>query len=217
MVEVIIDLRGQFGSARDQGQRPTCMGFAASDAHSAARNTLDSLSAEFAYFHAVRRTMPPNPQLGVSFNLMAQAIHQDGQPPEVAWPYLAALPTDLSAWRPPVNCAPIFHREFLLEAGSVERIFEYLEARRPVVVAMKVSRSFFQPDGDGVITGDTTEPPINTHAVIAVGKGRKTSSAMVLIRNSWGEAWGVNGYAWLAEGYLRPRLLGIGTASSKES
>ena len=59
MVEITIDLRGQFGPARDQGKRPTCMSFAASDAHAAAKDTLDPLSAEFAHYHAVQRASPP--------------------------------------------------------------------------------------------------------------------------------------------------------------
>jgi C1A family cysteine protease len=82
---------------------------------------------------------------------------------------------------------------------------------------MRVSQSFYQPDRDGVVAGNASEPGINTHAVIAVGKGRDANTAMVLIRNSWGESWGLRGHAWVTEDYLRPRLLGIGTANLKES
>src|SRR5260370_6693911 len=110
MMEVTVDLRSQFGPARDQGQRPTCMAFSASDVHSAARTTVEPLSAEFAYFHAVRRVTPFDPHSGVSFSKMAQAIHEDGQPSELAWPYLPKLPADISTWRPPDKCKPIFRR-----------------------------------------------------------------------------------------------------------
>jgi hypothetical protein len=217
MVDVTIDLRGQFGPARDQGQRPTCMAFAASDAHSAARSSLDPLSAEFAYYHAVRRTSPPDPHSGVSFDQMARAVYEDGQPPELVWPYLPVLPADITKWLPPVGCSPIFRRKYILEVGSLGRIYQHLHASRPVVIAMKVSVSFFRPGGDGIVRMAAAESPINTHAVIAVGKGREAKSEMVLVRNSWGLLWGLSGHAWLTEDYLRPRLLGIGTADSMES
>ena len=35
MIKSLVDLRGNFGPARDQNPRPTCMAFAASDAHAA--------------------------------------------------------------------------------------------------------------------------------------------------------------------------------------
>lgn len=217
MIDVKIDLRGQFGPARDQGPRPTCMAFAASDSHSAARGTTESLSAEFAYYHAVRRKSSFEPHSGVSFSHIASAIHQDGQPLETAWPYLPALPVNLNDWSPPADCNPLFRREYHLEPASLDRIYQHLQTSRPVVVAMEISLSFFHPERDGIVRANGTEPPVNTHAVIAVGQGRDTHSEVVLIRNSWGEQWGLGGHAWLTEEYLNPRLLGIGTADPKET
>jgi C1A family cysteine protease len=214
MIDVIVDLRAQFGPARDQKQRPTCMAFAASDAHAAARGKPEFLSTEFAHFHAVRRRQPFDPHSGVSFRLMAQTISKDGQPPEGAWPYLAALPTKLADWKPPVPCAPIFRRRYQMEPAAIGRICQHLQNAQAVVMTMNISTSFFRP-AEGFV-GPASEPAVNTHAVVAVGYGKRAQSLVVLVRNSWGEAWGLQGHAWIAAEYLRPRLLKIGTADRKE-
>lgn len=217
MIDVMVDLRAQFGRARDQKQRPTCMAFAASDAHAAARGDHEFLSTEFAHFHAVRRRSPFDPHSGVSFTLMAQTIREDGQPPEGIWPYLAALPSNLGEWKPPVPCVPIFRRGYRIERAAIARICEYLQDSRPVVLTMRISPSFFRPSTEGIITGSVAELPVNSHAVVAVGYGKTLQSLVVLIRNSWGERWGLLGHAWVTEEYLGPRLMNIGTADLREA
>jgi C1A family cysteine protease len=216
-VDVIVDLRGQLGPSRDQKQRPTCMAFAASDGHAAARGEVEALSTEFAFFHAVGRRQPFDPHSGVSFSLVAQSIHENGQPPEAIWPYLPSLPADLGAWKPPSNCKPIFRRQYHIELPVMDRVYEYLHNSRPVVITMTISPSFFRPSQEGVIDGSPTEPQVNSHAVVAVGYGNARRSHVVLVRNSWGEQWGLGGHAWIMEAYLRPRLLEIGIADLKES
>jgi len=216
-IEVTIDLRTKFGPARDQKQRPTCMAFAASDAHSAVRGTLEFLSTEFAFFHAVRRRSPLDPHRGVSFSLMAKALHQDGQPPEATWPYLSVLPADLKNWKPPATCAPIFRRAYQIESPSLARVYSRLNKSHAVVITTTISASFFRPSAEGIITAPPSEPAINTHAVIAVGYGKNQSGNLVLIRNSWGPRWGIQGHAWVTEDYLMPRLLNIGLAKLKEN
>jgi C1A family cysteine protease len=217
VVDPIVDLRSQFGPARDQKQRPTCMAFAASDGHAAARARVEPLSTEFAYFHAVLGRQPFDPHSGVSFDMVAQSIYKDGQPPEAAWPYLPTLPADLRTWKPPINCQPIFRRQYRIESPAIQRVYDHLGDSRPVVLTMTISPSFFKPSRDGVIDGNLTEQPVNCHAVVAVGYGKTQRSYAVLIRNSWGHRWGLGGYAWITDDYLRPRVLEIGTADLKES
>ncbi len=217
MIDVVVDLRRQFGPARDQKQRPTCMAFAASDTHAAARGNLESLSTEYAHFHAVQRTKPFDPHSGVSFSLMAESIHEDGQPPEAIWPYLPALPSNLADWKPPHICNPIFRRQYQIEGASIDRVYQYLRDSRPVVITMTISSSFFRPSPEGIITASATEPPVNSHAVVAVGYGKNVQSHAVLVRNSWGDRWGLQGHAWITEEYLLPRMLKIGTADLKET
>ena len=144
--------------------------------------------------------------------LIAQSIHEDGQPPEAIWPYLPGLPSNLGDWKPPNICNPIFRREYRIEPASIDRVYQYLQNSRPVVMTMTISSSFFRPSPQGIINAGAAEPPVNSHAVVAVGYGKNLKSHAVLVRNSWGDRWGLQGYAWITEEYLLPRMLEIGTA-----
>src|SRR4051812_13826074 len=96
-IEVLRDLRGQFGPVRDQGARPTCLAFAASDAHAALRAPWRALSCEFAFYHAQQRAERPF-VVGAVLPSMLTALRENGQPVEDDWPYLDALPADLGAY-----------------------------------------------------------------------------------------------------------------------
>ena len=135
MIAVSVDLQRQFGSARDQGPRPTCLAFAASDAHAAKRSAWSPLSCEFAFFHAQRRAKQP-PTSGASLASMLEAIRQDGQPVESRWPYLPATPPNLATWKPPVRCGPLFHRSGATSHPAVAEIIAALNTGQPVIVMM---------------------------------------------------------------------------------
>ena len=74
-----------------------------------------------------------------------------------------------------------------------------------------LSDSFYLPGNDGVVDVVPGEGPDPTrrHAVVAVGHGIRNGERLILVRNSWGEEWGVSGYGWLTESFLRPRLIGV--------
>jgi hypothetical protein len=101
-IDIRQDLRPMFGSARDQGMRPTCLAFATSDAHAALRPPWNALSCEFAFYHAQRRA-GRHPSAGASLGSMLAALEGDGQPIEADWPYLEALPAQLD------NAFSLFH------------------------------------------------------------------------------------------------------------
>jgi hypothetical protein len=79
------DLRHLFGPVRDQGQRPTCLAFAASDTHAALRGAWEPLSCEYAFFHAQQRA-GRSPHEGATLAPMLEALRHDGQPQETGWP-----------------------------------------------------------------------------------------------------------------------------------
>jgi hypothetical protein len=207
-VKILCDLRSRFGSARDQDQRPTCLAFATSDAHAALRSPWAPLSAEYAFYHAQRRAAR-TPHVGATLPAMLDAVREDGQPVEAGWPYLVTVPTD---WKPAANVGPIYRRHGQDADGTVAEIVRRLDGGRPVLVLMMLSSAFYFVEPSGVIDqkpGDQPNPH-RRHAVVAVGHGLLANQKVVLIRNSWGEAWGERGYAWLTEGYLEPRVFKVG-------
>jgi hypothetical protein len=210
-VMVTVDLRPQFGPARDQGKRPTCLAFATSDVHAALRGAWQALSTEFAFYHAQQRggRMPSE---GTTLPSMLQAIREDGQPAETAWPYLIDTPADLSLWLPPSGASPVFRRAGRGTNGNVNAIITELDQSKPVIVLMRLSASFFRASADGIIDEAPGEKPDLhlRHAVIALGHGTRGSDRVVLVRNSWGPRWGLQGCAWITEKFLNARIFSLG-------
>lgn len=205
-VDIDVDLRGMFGPVRDQGSRPTCLAFAASDSHAGLRAGWNPLSCEFVFYHAQRRAGRTVAQ-GAMLGAMLETLRIDGQPVEAGWPYLDAAPADSSDWMPPTEVGERFARVGVTAGGDLASVRSNLAAGRPMVVLTMLSRSFFMPV-EGVVdaaSGELPEPS-QRHALIAVGTGRVLGMPAVLVRNSWGAAWGVDGHAWLTDRFVVPRL-----------
>lgn len=207
MIEIKVDLRGLLGDARDQGARPTCLAFAASDAHAALRDGWMPLSCEFAFYHAQRRS-GRSPAQGALLSAVMAALRIDGQPDEQGWPYLAAAPADHQRWKPPASVGTCYGRNGIVGGLNLSSVIASLDQGQPVVLLTTLSRSFFRPDNNGVVdpANDEYPEPSQRHAVVAVGHGNVDGAPAVLIRNSWGASWGISGHAWLTERFLTPRL-----------
>jgi C1A family cysteine protease len=214
MIKSLVDLRGSFGPARDQNPRPTCMAFAASDAHAAARTCWDPLSAEWAYYHALKRDRGL-PEDGVTLDAMLETIKSDGQPVEAEWPYILAPIADVKSWRPPAPAKELFFRNHSTCSVTVQNVIDQLNIKTPVLITMTISDAFYLPDAGGIVERNEPPDPQRHHAVIAVGHGKRGKDRFVLIRNSWGETWGLKGHAWIAADYLAPRLTGAAVMTTE--
>ena len=79
----------------------------------------------------------------------------------------------------------------------------------PVVLVIRISECFYTPDTKGLVDGENPGGDTAYHAVIAVGVGETDGERVYLLRNSWGDGWGVEGYCWVTEKYLKGRVYDI--------
>lgn len=212
---MIQDIHNSFGPARDQGSRPTCFAFALSDAHAFERAPCDTLSAEHLFFHSAHRTPGWLIHEAVTVDAALDALKLDGQCAETGWPYLAAMPVPVSQWKPPATATPVFKRSSDVLAPKIDHVVAALGSGRPAILTMLLGERFLTPVNGTVVPG-SGDADVDYHAVVAVGHGLLGGERAILVRNSWGAAWGIDGHAWLTEPYVQPRLCNIVMVSNKE-
>ena len=207
-IMIVSDLRARFGEARDQKSRPTCLVFASSDAHSFAIGIpWNPLSCEYLFFHA-KKSDGSSPHRGTNVASIAATLKAEGQPREGEWPYLPKLPADLSTWIPPTIGNDLHRAEMIrIAKPNTGDIWIRLENGEPVVIGITLSDAFYALNAEGVIDSDEPAETARKHALAVVAIGTEKTDRFFLVRNSWGDKWGLSGYAWLSERYLKPRLI----------
>jgi Papain family cysteine protease len=206
MIEVEIDFSKSLGAASDQGLRPTCLVFAAS-AINAAANCVGHLSAEFLCHHAVKLAQNWKPDCGFQMDDVLPAVANPGQPVEQDYPY---QPTALD--QPLIN-PPSFknlHKSQCTHVPNIQvnEVVSRVQNGQAVGVIIQMARSVWKPHS-GVINFDPLVLPDQYHALIAVGTGKhlQTGEKHMLLRNSWGSSWGIDGHAWMSTSHLNLLLI----------
>ena len=144
-----VDLRSLFGPARS-GSRPTCLAFAASDAHAALRDGWVPLSCEYVFYHAQKRANRSSKQ-GALLSSMLEALRHDGQPSKSGWPYLQTPPSEPASWSPPSGVGPLFRRASQNSNAGIKDIIAELEQGQPVIILMMLSPAFYNPSAEAIV------------------------------------------------------------------
>lgn len=198
---VPVDLRALLAPIRDQGQRGTCVAFAVTAAHEVGRATgapPENLSDEALYW-ACKRT-DSNWTSGTTFASASSALGRWGQPLEADWPYEPKR-KDGAAYSPPSRAGSSrWFRSGLRRVDmALHDVRSQLDGGSLVLLGITVFDTFYRPDADGRIADPLAGArERGRHAVLAVGH----QNDEMLIRNSWGTTWGLDGYAWIGNGYV---------------
>lgn len=205
MIVIEAEYSNRLGAARYQGLRPTCMAFAVSDLN-ALLNSTDHLSVDFLCHHAANLAHDWQPTDGFSTDDVLTAARGPGQPSEASYPY-DETGMDRPRTVPPTDLAPLFTAVPSTRDLDVEEIIQQVRAGQAVGIVLAVTESLYYPTS-GIVHFEHEVIPDLYHALICVGIGTHATSGELhmLLRNSWGAAWGLSGHAWVSEQYLKLHL-----------
>lgn len=196
-------LSGWFPGVRDQGAEGSCTGHGGSGFRevlhgSATRNKLKYRLAPADLYFRTRQMEGTYPDdSGCTVADMMAALQTWGVCREELFPYHAdpaARPSNAAT-----SDAKLHRIGRPLSVACTEQAFKtVLAAGMPIVVGMPVGRSFLDVGPSGTVPyPPADEKPEGGHCVFLVGY----NSWGLMGVNSWGEAWGDNGFFYVPWGY----------------
>jgi C1A family cysteine protease len=211
----VVDHRKRYFRVWDQGDLGSCTAHAAC----AACMFLDVYDQDmpvvlpsrlFVYYATRTLEGTKNTDSGATLRNTIKAIATWGYPPEAEWPY------DIKKFstRPPEETIAVATKERIKSyerlSRDLDQFREVINAGQPIILGFSVYSSI---DGPNVRkTGYIPVPKPGEkrdggHAVLVCGYD-DTKQALI-IRNSWGQGWGEEGYGYLPYAYVEdPKLSG---------
>jgi C1A family cysteine protease len=195
---------GAVGAVKDQGYCGSCWSFSAVGAIESAYQIKYGSSQVLSeqYFVSCDNRKNGGTDMGCNGGLMDSAFEwaeTHGVVTDASYPYTSGAEGDtgdcLNTGVKVANAAPKSYTD--VKAKDDTAMMSAL-VQQPVSVAIEADQAAFQLYKSGVLTaacGDNLD-----HGVLAVGYGTEDGTDYYLVRNSWGESWGENGYIKLERG-----------------
>jgi C1A family cysteine protease len=197
----MVDLSAQLGPVRDQGNRGTCVAFAASGAHELARivkrgQAHELLSVEALYWQA--KQLEGDDEPGIFVGSARSALANPGECAETAWPYNPDLDETVPLPGPPggVMPAPTLRASLNWIGVDPDALRTELQTGHAVLAVIDTWGDLFDYTGGATEVPTTADLLSEYHAVTIVGFDAARQA--FLVRNSWGNSWGESGHMWLA-------------------
>uniref|UniRef100_A0A8C5WIB1 Cathepsin K n=1 Tax=Leptobrachium leishanense TaxID=445787 RepID=A0A8C5WIB1_9ANUR len=133
---------------------------------------------------------------GYMTNAFEYVKENDGIDSEEAYPYTG---TDQDCSYDPSGKAASCTEYQEVTKGSEVALMESVATVGPVSVGIDASLESFLYYSTGIYYDENCDPDAIDHAVLVVGYGMQSSSNYWIIKNSWGEDWGEQGYIRMAK------------------
>jgi C1A family cysteine protease len=203
-----VDLRGSnMPPVWDQGELGSCTGQAIGSAFEFGQRKqglkVFMPSALFIYYNERAMEGTIDTDSGAMIRDGMKSVAKIGVCDEVTWPYVipkfAEKPPQKAYTEAKKHQALVYRRVL----GVLHQMQGCLAQGFPFVFGFAVYESFLSPEV--ARTGKVSLPPrgeqlIGGHAVLAVGYD--DSKQAFIVRNSWGNKWGIKGYCEMPYGYL---------------
>lgn len=198
-----VDRRDEQSPVKDQGARPTCAAFAVSAAHEWVGDH-SALSEEMALY-ATHRDRDRQTEAAYVPDVLT-AIG-DGQTSSEAWPYgrphwSIGTPAGFD------HAQRHYPGKWTALPATFDAVAEALADATPILTVRVVDRVWTEAAGTGHVVNDASRPVVDAHAVLAVGS-LMDASRWLIIKNSWGTAWGDGGYGYLSGDYIDQHLVAV--------
>ena len=202
---------GAVTPVKDQGQCGSCWSFSATGALEGAFFLTQGVATSFSEQQLVdcdnrKNRQVPGKDSGCNGGLMDNAFdwiqRNGGLCTDAAYPYVSGTTQSTGECRTS-SCSTVPGSQvttFVDVAPSQESAFLSALAKQPVAVAIEADQRDFQLYKSGVFTG-TCGTKLD-HGVLAVGYGTDDDSGIdyYLVKNSWSNSWGQDGYIRLGRG-----------------
>ena len=191
-----MDLRNCLMPVRDQGDEGTCVAFACAGMkeHQEIKDVgqREFLSPRYLY-HWAKQSDPYPGQEGTTIRSAMAVLHTQGICTEDKWPYIPGRPGTAKAGAD--QEAETFRIESYARLTTTLDIEKTVVTVGPIVMGLDIHPEFMTTGEDGRIP----KPPrryktLGCHAVLLCGYDR--NEEIFILRNSWGECWGQQGYGY---------------------
>jgi C1A family cysteine protease len=220
-LETSVDWRMYCSPIVDQGQLGSCTANAAAGLveYFERRSFGKFIGASRLFIYkATRDLLGWQGDTGAYLRSAMEALVMFGAPPEQYWPYdIPNFDIEPSAFLYAMGASYQATKYFRLDPNglppdmALQNIKTYLAAGFPSMFGFPVYEEYMNVPADGKVAYPKAESHYyGGHANVAVGYDDTMTigdqKGALLVRNSWGKDWGLEGYAWMSYQYVTEAL-----------